>query len=603
MRHTRWSVGAWAIGFWMAAGALAGMAPAQTNEAVPATVETEGGTVVIPPPLAAFTDKVTINVEGGSLIQVLNAFSRQTGKSLVIGPAVTATVNVRINEVPWTEALDLILRPYGFGYRQVGDTIVVNKLQDMTAQVAEDPLVSRVFNLKYLDAAGVKEIVESQLTARGRWSALMARGQRGWSELAGYGGVAGGGGGQLGGLDRRQRAAEEDEKEIALHKLRSKTIIVTDTAVAVDSIAKMLAEVDRIPPQVLIEARFVEVTANFLRDLGVEFGTGHNGTGSDQVQPANVANRGELYGVGARQTGGNVTPAAFAPASKDLAATKPSNGGVSLLFQQLSGMQFDVLMHLLEEKDGGKLLSSPRVLTLNDQQATIMVGTQYPIVQSQVSGSGGGNTTSTSVQFWANIGIQLNVIPQICDSELIRMIVNPQVRRQVADVSGSVANADTGGGVSLTKYPVISTREAETQILVKSGGTVVIGGLLEDQEKKTRIGVPVLQSIPLLGWLFRRETTSTQKTDLLIFLTATIMTAEGQPVNVAEKEGAPAARLPVSVASLPDAPADPSRLAQEKTALEAARQQAAANAAGSGAIALPDAQKAVVARFPSVPAE
>jgi len=472
-----------------------------------------------------FTDRVSINVQGGNLVQVLSAFSRQTGKSIVIGPDVEATVNVHITDVQWQDALDVILKPYGYGYQQVGDAIVVNALDKFQAVEQQEPLSSRVFHLKYLDAAAVKDMIEAQLTSRGNWSALTIRGQRGWAyEDTSRRGRQGSGGT----LNRRERAEVMDARVLEDLKLRSKTLVVVDTSAVLEKIEAMLDEVDKKPIQILIESRFVEVSSDFLQDIGVEFGTGPNATQTTSVQPVNLEGNGNLVGIGVRQTGGGVKPAAFDPLTQ-LGGTAPYQAGLSLLFQQLSDLQFEALLHMMEEDARANLLSSPRVMTLNDQEATIMVGTKYPIIESQTSASGtSSGSISTSLDYYENIGIQLNVIPQICDNNSIRMVVNPKVRTLISTTSGKTGEQ---GNIALTEYPILSTREAETHILVQSGETIVIGGLLEDQEKRTTLSVPILGSIPLIGRLFRREAIDNRKMDLLIFLSATIIDSERDMVD------------------------------------------------------------------------
>ncbi|NQU40788.1 MAG: hypothetical protein HQ523_12610 [Lentisphaerae bacterium] len=499
--------------------------PAVAQEVVPDAVAEED----------LFTDTVSINVQGGSLVQVLTAFSRQTGKSIVIGPDVEAIVNVHLSDVPWQDALEVILKPYGYGYQEVGEAIVVNGLDKFVAVEQQEALVSRVFHLKYLDAGAVKDVIQAQLTGRGNWSALTIRGQRGWS----YEGDSGKSGKSGGSLERRQRAGVEDAQLLEGLKLRSKTIIVVDTASVIEKIAATLDEIDTKPIQVLIEARFIEVSSDFLQDVGVEFGTGPNATQIGTVQPIAMESGGGLVGVGVRQTGGNVKPATFKPSSP-LGGTAPYQAGLSLLFQQLTDLQFEVLLHMMEEDVRANLLSSPRVMTLNDQEATIMVGTKYPIITSQSSDAGTSSSISTSLDYYENIGIQLNVIPQICDDNHIRMVVNPKVRTLISTTSGKTGEQ---GNISLTEYPILSTREAETHILVQSGQTIVIGGLLEDQESKTILRVPILGSLPVIGRLFRREAVNNRKMDLLIFLTATIIDAESEMVDESILSEATAAHI------------------------------------------------------------
>ncbi len=167
---------------------------------------------------------------------------------------------------------------------------------------------------------------------------------------------------------------------------------------------------------------------------------------------------------------------------------------------------------------GANVLSSPRIVTLNNQEARILVGEKFPILTYQNTPVGGGSVqTQVTLEYYEKIGIQLAVVPQICEGGRISMIVRPSVSDRISLVE---------------TYPVLSTREAETQILLRSGETIVIGGLVRERERSETFRVPLLGDIPLLGALFRRETKVKDKVDLLIFLTATIL-EEGVPVEAA----------------------------------------------------------------------
>ena len=168
------------------------------------------------------------------------------------------------------------------------------------------------------------------------------------------------------------------------------------------------------------------------------------------------------------------------------------------------------------------MLSAPRILTQNNQEAAILVGEKFPIIESQNNSAGGASAvTSTSLSYYENIGIQLNVIPQVCADDYINMIVHPTVSSIAGFESGIVS---TGGEESSgTQYPRLKVREAQTQVLLKSADTVAIGGLQNEVQKDSVYGVPFLQDIPFLGRLFRRETTKNAKIDLLILIKATIV--------------------------------------------------------------------------------
>jgi type II secretory pathway component GspD/PulD (secretin) len=165
-------------------------------------------------------------------------------------------------------------------------------------------------------------------------------------------------------------------------------------------------------------------------------------------------------------------------------------------------------------------------LTQNNQEAAILVGEKYPIIESQNNGSAGGSTavTSTTLSYYENIGIQLNVIPQICADDYINMIVHPTVSSIDGFVGGGVTTGtNTQSG---TLYPRLKVREAQTQVMLRSQDTIAIGGLQNEVDEDSRYGVPFLMDIPFLGRLFRRDTTTTQKIDLLILIKATIIDDE-----------------------------------------------------------------------------
>lgn len=472
-------------------------------------------------------DLITLNFSKGADIKdVLTAFSLQTGRSVVLGPGVEGDVRLYLKDVPWSKALDVILKPYGFSYKQVGDTYVVSRMEQQAKVEAITPLVSRVFVLRYMDAFGVKDMIQALLSPRGSMSTLTASGQKGWDYGANNNDTADSG--------KRERK-EETEKDRETQRMHSRTIIVTDTPAVVERIADLLDKVDVMPRQVLIEARFVEVSTGALRDIGVQFGTGEGGATSPEVKAGAVSQGGNLYGVGVQQNGGGAAPAAFLPSSAELKPTQPFNAGLSLLFQKLDPYQFEMLLHVLEEKASLNVLSSPRIMTLNNEAATIMVGTKYPIIKTEVSGQSG--SVSTTIDYWQDIGIQLNVVPQICDDKTIRMVIHPAVTEQIGTASGrTVAGSGGGNVVPFTDYPVLSTRETETQLIINNGQTLAIGGLLKNEKQETQFKVPFLGDIPLIGALFRRKTTNVKQMDLVIFITATIVSPKENALVAEDKE-------------------------------------------------------------------
>lgn len=499
--------------------ALAVILPAKGQDPVPQ------------PPEPVNTNRVTINVDNGPITQVLNAFSRQTGRSIVIGPEVAGNVTLRVNGIPWQDALTVMLKPYGYAYYLVGETVIicgVDKVpkgtavsgKDVLAALAnvagappakvEEPVQVKVFTLKYLDASDVEPLVREMLTPNvGKTGKLLAQSQS-WQEQQ----VSDNQSTSSESLGRLRRFQEESRM------VGGKVLVVVDTAERLRSVAELLAKIDRKPVQVQIEAKFIEVSANRLRDIGVEWGTGTDGSGT----PIGTTGASSLYSVGARSASSSVKPDSFKPLSSPLSGTAPFNSGLTLAFQKLTDLQFASVLHLLEEDASYKMLSSPQVMTLDNQDAVILVGQKLPIVSTSTGpGDTAGTTkTTTDLKRYEDVGIKLKVLPHVCDDNNINLVIHPSVRELLGYQSGNSSASDPNSITEGAAYPIIAAREAETQVMVKSGLTIVIGGMIRDKKQTTQIKVPVLGSIPILGALFRRDTVNTEKVELLIFLTARI---------------------------------------------------------------------------------
>jgi type IV pilus assembly protein PilQ len=451
---------------------------------------------------------VTLDFKDADIQNVLRVLAYKSGVNIVASKEVIGTITIRLVDVPWEQALAVILSTYGFAYEREGNIITVSTMdalkirRENQKQLADiEGVTSEVFNLQFLDAADAKKMLEPQLSPQGKISVLEITGQKGW---------------EFGAAKAGATTDEEGKAERERRPSRSRSLIVTDTPTYLDRIKKVLKDIDVKPSQVLIEARIMEVNKDVLKDLGVEFATGTRlqAHGTDRTQ-GNInaeINRlsGEATGRNYSESDTNVfTPANFVPKATNLTAI---NAGVELLYTKLFGNEFEILIHALEEDVRTNTLSAPRILTLSGQEAVILVGQKYPIVESSVSGTSG--TATVTLAYYQDIGIQLYVVPQITgDDRYINMIVHPVVsaRDGVATVGGD------------NKYPILTTREAETQVLMGDGETIVIGGLLKDVKSQGKIGIPFLSDIPIIGGLFTRRTNDVEKIDLLIFVTARIV--------------------------------------------------------------------------------
>ncbi len=482
-------------------------------------------------------DNVTLDFKEADIQNVLKIISYKAGVNIVTTPEVMGNVTIRMVDVPWETALDVILKTYGFSYQKQGNIILVTKMENMAKLQAEEPLQTEIFTLKFLDAQDAQKIIIPLLSNRGKVSVLYTRGQKGW---------------QFGtfkiGKDFVQSSALVKEKSetksetISIENtasgepvsrkaefepsVKSKVLIITDTPASLDRIRSVIIPtIDKKPKQVLIETRIMEVKKDRLKDIGVDWGTGTDGVTA--TTPTDVRLGGGSGTLAGRNLGGGgtFTPNAFNPleGTTNFPGTYPYKAGAEFIFKKIAGVKLEVILHALEEDANTNTLSAPRILTLDNQEASILVGYHTPILTSTVTAgtaSGEGATVTQTLDYYQEIGIRLNVVPQVSEEGYINMIIHPSVTSSTSNVT---ATSTASGETTSTSYPIIDVREAQTQVMLKNNETIVIGGLLKDVKTKERIGVPFLMDIPWLGKFFTRETTSVAKVDLLIFITARII--------------------------------------------------------------------------------
>jgi type IV pilus assembly protein PilQ len=424
--------------------------------------------------------------------------------NILTSPDVEGFISVSLENVDWQTALDAVLRTYGYGFLWIGDTIIlvdtVEKISERQAQERERQEVEvprlKVFRLKYIDANDAKRAVTPLLSAVGRVSVLEVTGQAGWEF----------------GTDVTKRTRSSEGKVS-----RTKVLVVSDISKKLDEVEQLLSEIDVMPEQILIKTKIMEVDTDYLKDIGFDWGTGDTGASEAALSFLDVSSdSGEARKqVGGHALGGLSSPSVYGSRN----SSTIDNSGLKLAFKKLGGAEFEAVMHALEEDNQTNTLSSPTILTINNQEAAILVGQKYPIVNTEIS-TESNQVVGGSLEKYEEIGIQLNVVPQICGEEekYINMIIHPAV----TSTSSSVT-IQGSGNQTIAQYPIIDTREAETQIMVGDGETVVMGGLFKEIKGKSKIGVPLLKDIPFLGRLFSRETMDIEKVDLLIFITAKIV--------------------------------------------------------------------------------
>jgi len=468
----------------------------------------EGGRIV-----ETSAGNVSLDLKNADIATVLGVLAYKGGVNIVTTEDIEGRITLRLANVPWDEAFRSVLRTRNYTYEREGSIVTVASLEalmersQMNAQLYSiQPLVTEIFTLKFIDAGDARDVIEPQLSSRGTVGILKGRSRRGWSFTASNSSAQGSG---------------SLAKDMATEKApaRAKMLVVSDIPPYMERIRKVVERLDVMPKQVLIEAKIIEVNKDKLQDLGFDWGTGSGGAESSTVNgvPADKHLGDVTQTVGANILSSQEATSIFDPKTSGISGAFPFDSGLAIVYKKLTGTQFEAILHALEEDIDANTLSSPRVLTLDNQEATILIGTKFPILESNVSGTEATTTTST-LSYYQDIGIQLSVIPQISGGGHINMIVHPAVTSFTETLA-----AKGSSGQTIAEYPILQTREIETQIVMKDGETIVIGGLLKDVKSEGVQKVPFLGDIPILGWLFQRKTVDTEKIELMIFISAKII--------------------------------------------------------------------------------
>lgn len=411
---------------------------------------------------------------------LLQLIARSSGLNFIISDAVKGNITLKLKNVTWQEALDIVLHSRGLASRQVGNVMFISTLEELTStqtkfmQSKQDienlsPLTSRLVRLKYTNAA------DMALLLKGPQSQL----------LTGRGQVA---------VDSR-----------------TNSIIIRDTR---DNIADILPEIRRLDvpaKQVLIEARIVNVDTTFEEELGVKFGvtrpTHLTGTleGANSMQqgksPANVTNLAGLKDYTKRLNFNNAAAQLFDGANP---------GSVGLALARIGNVLLDLELSAMEGEHHGQVIARPRVVTSNQQKAIIQTGEEIPYQEATSSGA-------TSVVF-KNAVLSLEITPQITlDNRIVLQL------KATEDTRGQNINVGSTTGTTPTTIPAINTQEVQSNVLLNDNETIVIGGVYKQIKDNTVDRVPFLGSLPVVGYLFRHTHEQDEKHELLIFITPKII--------------------------------------------------------------------------------
>ncbi|HQS59597.1 MAG: secretin [Gallionellales bacterium 35-53-114] len=398
-------------------------------------------------------EKLTLNFQNITAREALSVIADFTNLNIVISDTVTGSLTLRLKDVPWDQALDIILQSKGLDKRTNGNVVQVapreelalkEKIELTANQDIEnlEPLRTESFLLSY-----TKGVDLATLLTNDKQRILTKRGT-------------------------------------AVVDTRTNTIFVQDTPSGLDEARKIIKQLDVAVRQVIIEARFVEAKETFARSLGGRLNSTNN-----PINPPNYLQPGA--GVA---TGSSLNLPGF---SGSLAST--AAGTLGMVFTAASGQALSLELMAAQVDGKTKSIASPRVLTADSTLAVIESGVEIPYATYSAAG--------TNVQFKKAL-LSLNVTPKITPDDRVNMKV--------------ILTQDTVGTIYFG-IPSIDTKKVDTQVLVENGGTLVIGGVYKQEDLDTRNSVPLLADIPILGWLFKNEVRTSEKKELLVFITPRIM--------------------------------------------------------------------------------
>ncbi len=384
------------------------------------------------------SNRITIDAQGADIKTVLRTVADYSGKNIVYGPDVKGEVYVHIKDVPWEEALDILLRAHGYGYREEFGMIRVSELSKLTKeelelQTAERkkddllPLVTRIIFVNNSSAEELKAALQNISSQRGKMDV----------------------------------------------DLGSNALIVNDTEPVIDKIAEMVKTLDKKTFQVDINAKLVEVDVEATRELGISWGL------------LNL-HAGGLSGIGSIEVNNPIA----------------SSAGTVKFGTVRSWGELNVVLEALERTNKANIISNPRITTMDNREARILVGKEIPLIVADEAGN--------PITELTKIGIMLKVTPHVNSDRTITLDMHPEV-------SELQSEATAQGGI------IISTSEADTRVVVQNGATAVIGGLIKNVQTNVRTGVPFLKDVPFLGRLFSSSSTADKKQELVIFVTPTIV--------------------------------------------------------------------------------
>ncbi|KKW78962.1 membrane protein [Acinetobacter sp. Ag2] len=434
--------------------------------------------------------KISLDFQDIEVRRVLQLLADFTGINMVAADSVQGNITLRLKDVPWDQALDIILKTKNLDKRRNGSVIwiapvteLIKAEEDEAKALAQSvklaPIQTEYINLNYAKVADVLKLLEDSRNPKG----AQANGTSNTDSLA------------LESLLSSRGSAVAD--------IRTNTLIINDTANNIDKVRKMVDLLDVSVKQVMVEARIVRATTDFTKEMGVKWGILSQGItknndllvgGSDQT----------LWDLKTPDDEGKYTITRPDNLNVDLGVTTAGASKIAFGLISLSDFMLDLELSALQSDGYGEVISTPKVMTADKQKAKVASGQQIPY--QTVSTAGGTATATTSFK---DALLSLDVTPSITPDGKVQMQLN--------------ITSDSRGGIAPNGEVILNKNEINTNVLVDNGETVVLGGIFEQENTTSQTKVPFLGDIPYLGRLFRKDAKTENKRELLIFVTPRIV--------------------------------------------------------------------------------
>lgn len=464
--------------------------------------------------------KISLDFKNADVHDVFRILADVSGLNIVATDDVKARVTLRLIEVPWDQALDVVLQANGLEKNRLGNVLSISttrrleternaRLLAQNANQKLAPLETAYVTINYIKATDVVTMVtyeeEQQVTVGGGGGSRTAR-------------PAGGAGGktQVALMSPRGTLAADPTTNV---------VIIRDTGDRISAIRELIQNIDKQTPQVVIESYLITTNENINRDLGIQWGYGYRaGPGTGNPTGQNFPGRIGLGGSGLGTGSGGVPFIADFPAS----TSAGSGSALDLVLGSLSGSQsLAIRLSALEREGKARVISRPRVVTINNKVAEIKSRrtVRVPDISGSLNVGGAGSTQGGGDAFQEfDVGITLRITPQISSDGFVLL--------DVAAESSELAPASVTPSGPSSFFPIIPDtllRTASSNVLIRAGDTFVLGGILSDSLSGIEEGTPYLRKVPGLGWLFRGNTNSRTKDELLVFITPKL--APGVPTS------------------------------------------------------------------------